>query len=416
MVSCWRVRDIGLAAEDTYDHRMLYFPLGAGAARERNLYRRFLGGTPMTYRSRTTWTRRACVAVVTATTMVAALFLTALPAGAQKLSESVRYQSVNLPIGNWTTYASNGTPTGKDPNCPQFPGVQRSSKVWVDAYGLDEPLHSDIRMQFHTTYSVGVASATLSYQNAGVSASCATENAYQGLDAITAREWASCAVLPQNRPTRWCQLALNYPTDPSINAQLNQRYPGGPPHGAPGWPTFWGEWHNLPESVGEAAHLYNINIVTQIASWLSSLGLSINMPVYIDDVTIVGGVRNFDQSTGQPTYGNAWYGYGQITTPKLAETLSEWYDAAAWNIGQNPSAHPVAAHNVVDTAIAAGKAPKGTNGWTRAQLYANVMCPQSPQVSSLLDPGGFHSLAGIGEDLSGWVQAETGTTLCQNVQ
>jgi hypothetical protein len=348
--------------------------------------------------------------------MIGALLATALPASAQKLYESVRYQSVNAPIANWTTFASNGTPVAKDPNCPTFPGIQRSSKVWVDAYGLDEPLHSNIRMQFHTTYSTGVASAMLAYQNAGVPVNCSTLYAYQSTDAVLAREWASCLVLTQNRPTRWCQLALNYPNDPSINAQLNQRCPGGPPNGAPGWPTLWDEWHNLPESVGDEAHLYNINIVTQIASWLGSLGLSINMPVYIDDITIVGGVSNFDQSTAQPTYGNAWYGYGQITTPHLAEVLSEWYDAAAWNIGQNPLAHPVAAHNAVDNAIAAGKAPKGTNGWTRAQLYANVMCSQSPTVASLLDPGGFRSTAAIGEDLSGWVLAETGKTLCQNVQ
>jgi len=43
------------------------------------------------------------------------------------------------------------------------------------------------------------------------------------------------------------------------------------------------------------------------------------------------------------------------------------------------------------------------------------MCPQSPQVSSVVDPGGMHTLAAIGEDMSGWVQAETGETLCQKV-
>jgi hypothetical protein len=270
-------------------------------------------------------------------------------------------------------------------------------------------------MQFHTTYSTGVAAAQLAYQNAGVPVSCATLNQYQNLDATTAREWASCLILPQNRPTRWCQLVINNPNDPTLNAQLNQRCPGGPPNGAPGWPAMWHEWHNLPDYVGNEAKLYNIDVIKQFASWLSSLGLSLNMPVYLDDVTIVGGVSNFSQDTAQPTYGNAWYGYGQITTPHLAEVLTEWYDQAAWNLGQNPIAHPYNAHTAVDNAIAAGKAPTGTNGWTRAQLYANVMCPQAPQVSSVVDPGGGRSLAAVGEDLSGWVQAETGDTLCKKV-
>jgi hypothetical protein len=354
------------------------------------------------------------LALVTAMVLGGGLFGAAPAAHAQKLYESTRYQSVNQPIANWTTYAPNGTPIGKDPNCPTFPGIRRSSKVWASAYGLDEPLHSAFRMQFHTTYSTGVASAMLSYQNAGVPVSCATLNAYQGADAIGAREWASCLILPQNRPTRWCQVALNNPNDPTINAHLADRCPGGPA-GAPGWPAMWHEWHNLPDYVGNEARLYNIDVIKQFASWLSSLGLSLNMPVYLDDVTILGGVSNFNQDTAQPTYGNAWYGYGQITSPGLAELLTRWYDQAAWNIGQNPIVHPVAAHNAVDNAINNGQHPVGLGNLTRAQLYSQIMCPYSPTVESLLDVNGGHSLAAVGEDLSGWVQAETGETLCQKV-
>jgi len=354
---------------------------------------------------------RICVAVVTATT---ALLVAEVPAGAQKLYETTRYQSINQPIANWTTFAPNGAPIGKDPNCPSFPGIKRWSKVWASTYGLDESLHTDFRMQFHTTYSNGVAAAILSYQNAGVPVNCAAVNSFFNAGAVSARTTVSCAMFSQNRPQRWCQLALNNPNDPTLNAQLDQRCPGGPAN-APGWPSMWHEWHNLPDRVGNAAQLYKIDVISQFASWLSSLGLSLNMPVYLDDVTIVGGVSNFDQSSAQPSYGNAWYGYGQITTPAAAEALSEWYDQAAWNIGRNPVLHPVDAHNAVDNAIAAGNHPVGTHGWTRAQLYANVMCPQSPQVSSVVDPGGMHTLAAIGEDMSGWVQAETGETLCQKV-
>jgi hypothetical protein len=353
-------------------------------------------------------------------TMIGALAATALPAGAQKLYESTRYESVNQPIANWVTYAPDGTPIGKDPNCPSFPGIYRSSKVWATAYGVDEPLHTDFRMQFHTTYNRSVAAAMLAFQNRGMSVSCSTLNSFSNNDANSVRAFTACLGAPYAaRPNRWCALYANNPNDPAVDAQVDQRCPGSADAAGDFQPTSWHEWHNLPDRVGNEAQLYKIDVLAQFASWLKALGLSINMPVYLDDVTIVGGVSNFDQSSAQPSYGNAWYGYGRVLTPTASEILAAWYDSAAQRLGYDPYLHPVAAHRAVDNAIAAGLRPVGTGllALTRAQLYAQVICTSSwgPRVANVVDPGGARSLAAIGQDLSGWVQRETGETLCQKV-
>jgi hypothetical protein len=144
--------------------------------------------------------RRGLALVVAIATTTGAVIATALPASAQKLYESTRYSSVNQPISNWTTFASDGTPIAKDPNCPSYPGIKRSSKVWATAYGVDEPLHTDFRMQFHTTYSYGTAAAMLSYQNAGLPVSCSIVGLFQNATAQQARTWMTCGYLTQKRP------------------------------------------------------------------------------------------------------------------------------------------------------------------------------------------------------------------------
>jgi len=142
---------------------------------------------------------RGLALVVAIATTTGAVIATALPASAQKLYESTRYSSVNQPISNWTTFASDGTPIAKDPNCPSYPGIKRSSKVWATAYGVDEPLHTDFRMQFHTTYSYGTAAAMLSYQNAGLPVSCSIVGLFQNATAQQARTWMTCGYLTQKR-------------------------------------------------------------------------------------------------------------------------------------------------------------------------------------------------------------------------
>jgi hypothetical protein len=69
---------------------------------------------------------------------------TVSPAQAQKISfaHTERYASQDMPITNWTVYDANHNPVGKDPNCTSFAGVYRWSKIWVDTYGIDEPIHS----------------------------------------------------------------------------------------------------------------------------------------------------------------------------------------------------------------------------------------------------------------------------------
>ncbi len=365
--------------------------------------------------SPTTWSRarRLCMCLVPLAVAGTGLVAAVRPAHAQKLYETTRYESSNQPIANWITYGPTGYPAARDPNCPNFAGVRRSSKVWATTYGVDESLHTNFRMQFHTTYSRPVASAILAERNAKQAFTCSAVDAFQNSTAVDAAKAVACGAAT-NRPNRWCDLAINHPNDPAVNPQLDERCASPAPNGA-FWPTSWHEWHNLPDRVGSAARLYWIDVVEQFASWLSSLGLSINMPVYLDDVTIVGGVSNFNQSTAQPAYGNAWYGYGRVAAPGIYEAVAQWYDAAAKSLGKDPYSTPVQAHQAVDKAIAAGRAPRGTANLTRHDFYSQLACPWSPKVADVLDPGGTISLAAIGQDLSGWVQRETGETLCQKV-
>ncbi len=332
------------------------------------------------------------------------------PAHAQKLQHTERFASQDEPIDHWVTYGPNGYPIGKDASCPQYPGVHAFSKVWADTYGLDETLHTNLRMQFHTQYDAGVAAAKVAAQNAGLSTACTGLGlyAFRNVDPITAMTWVACGA-SVNRPNRYCQLVANQ-NDPAVHPHIPERCDNST---AP--VSMWHEWHNLPDRIGAAARLYNVDVIAQFASWLKSIGLSLNVPVYLDDVTIVGGVQNFDQASATPTYGNQWYGYGRVVSPPTAEMVAMWYDVAAQNMGLNPYANPVSAHDAVDNAIAQGKSPVGASRLTRAQFYAQVICPNAPKISDVLDANHSATLAAIGQDLSRWVYAETGKTLCQQI-
>jgi len=332
------------------------------------------------------------------------------PAHAQKLQHTERFASQDEPIDHWTQYGPNGYTIAKDAACPEYPGVHAFSKVWADTYGVDEKLHTNFRMQFHTKYDEGVAAAKVALQNAGLSTACTGLGlyAFHGLDPITAMTWVACGSAV-NRPDRFCQLAGSQ-SDPAVHPHIPERCDNAHA-GVP----MWHEWHNLPDRVGTAARLYKVDVIAQFASWLKSIGLSLNVPVYLDDVTIVGGVQNFDQASATPTYGDQWYGYGKVVSPAVANMAAVWYDVAAQNMGLNPYANPVGAHKAVDAAIDAGKAPIGASRLTRAEFYRQVICPSAPRVSDVLDPGGVATLAAIGQDLSRWVYAETGETLCQKI-
>jgi hypothetical protein len=330
------------------------------------------------------------------------------PAHAQKLQHTERFASQDEPIDHWTQYGPNGYPIGKDPVCPNYPGVHAFSKVWADAYGLDESLHASFRMQFHTQYDKGVAAAKVAMENAGLPVTCAGLGLYgwRHADPVPAMTWIACANATR-RPARFCQLAANQ-ADPAVHPNIDDRCGNAT---AP--PAMWHEWHNLRDRVGDAAHLYDIDVLGELAGWLKGIGP--NMPVYLDDVTIVGGVKNFDQASATPTWGNQWYGYGRVVSPTAANVIAQWYDDAAVNLGRDPFTNPVTAHNAVDAAIAAGKAPKGSYGLTRADFYKRVACPYAPKIKDVVDPGNVATFAAIGQDISRWVYQETGQTLCQRI-
>lgn len=319
------------------------------------------------------------------------------PAEAQKLHHTTRYQSQNEALSACA------------------PGVYRWSKVWADTYGLDESLHTSFRMQFHTTYSPGVAAAKKAYADMGVRVSCVALQNFKGVDPVPSLMWAACLSSSPKRPNRWCQVAVNNPHSPAVRMHLDERCYKTPPG-----VTMWHEWHDLRNRVGDAARLYKVDVLAQFASWLKRLGFGLEMPVYLDDVTVVGGVSNFDQGSAQPTWGNAWYGYGRVPTAAASELLVTWYDLAARRLGYDPIATPWKAHDAVERAINAGRQPRGLGllDVTRRELYDRVLCNTdvSPKVRDVVDPAGLWTLYALGEDLSGWVKAETGKTLCQKIK
>jgi hypothetical protein len=337
---------------------------------------------------------------------VAIVGLSPSPSHAQKLNHEERYWSQEAPIATQSN----------DPNCTQFPGVYRWSKVWVDTYGLDESWKTQMRMQFHTTYSAAVAVAKVQLDALRWRLSCSDLNTkFKGVGVVDALVQTACWPGLPGRPDRWCDLALNAPSDPMLDLKLQQDRCDD--DGV----NLWNEWHDLSNGgTNEEARIYNIDVLANLGSFLSqlasSLGVGFRMPVYLDDITIVGGVRNFDQASAQPAYGDRWIGYGHVQTGLAAEVYAQWYDEAARRLGYNPFTNPVRAHNAVDDAIAAGRAPRGTNGWTRAELFGNFICPVTPKIREVLDPNRIATFSAIGQDLSGWVLRETGKTLCQKIR
>jgi hypothetical protein len=349
--------------------------------------------------------------------MVSAPFGATPAAHAQQVDHTERYSSQSMPIANWVNFAADGTPLGKDANCPTFAGVYRWSKIWVDTYGLDEAWHSQFRMQFHTTYSPAVALAKLALAAANAPASwqtCTFLNSYKGMGVVDAMAYSAC-LFATDKPVHWCSEYGHHPNDPALDMQLQERcagLPGGP------YPTVWHEWHDLGYP-NAASKMYDVDVLAQLNQTLSQIaskfGISFSIPVYVDSATIVGGVRNYDQASGQPAFGSTWLGYGNVVTPHWAELYLYWYDAAAKNLGLDPVTNPVASHKAVDSAIAAGKHVVGLYGMTRGQVF-QVVCANTQRLKTVLDPGGVVSYSGFAEDLSNWITSETGKTLCENVQ
>jgi hypothetical protein len=271
-------------------------------------------------------------------------------------------------------------------------------------------------MQFHTTYSPAVAAAKLQYETIGQKVSCTTLNAFKGLGIKLALQWSSCINNAKNKPARWCAVTLAHPNisvaDLGLQDRCNDK-PGGP------YPAAWHEWHNLSSAgTNPEANLYNVDVLAELGKDLKKVadafGISFHIPVFIDDATILAGVSNFNQATGSNTDGT-WKGYGHVQTAVASEVFIQWYDEAARRLGKNPVTKPVESYQAVNDAIAAGKSPKGTNGITRAQLY-DALCYYTPKISDVVDKNRGPSFAATGQDLSGWVQRETGKSLCNKVK
>jgi hypothetical protein len=142
--------------------------------------------------------------------------------------------------------------------------------------------------------------------------------------------------------------------------------------------------------------------------------LGFSIPVYVDDITSLSGVRNFNPSTGQPSWGSSWQGYGHVQTPGISEAYINWFDGAARAIGKNPITSPVAAHKAVQTLVDKGQSPT-VNGVKHKDLIA-VACAWTPTIQSYLDPDMGVSNKALGQTLSEWVQRETGKSLCDNIR
>jgi hypothetical protein len=171
---------------------------------------------------------------------------------------------------------------------------------------------------------------------------------------------------------------------------------------------YYHSWHNLK------ALFYNYNYNVPL------LG-NVSVPVFLDDVDFIGGVSNYDQNSGEPSFGNQWIGYGRVQSPIDSIWNVAIYDAAARDMGLDPIAHPADAHIAVQNKIdnngtIAGIGRAGT--WYKGLLKTLCTDPNfaSVKVADLLDPNQSMTLAGFQQDLSGWVQTETGKSLCENFQ
>jgi hypothetical protein len=308
------------------------------------------------------WRSRSARTIVTLTiAVITTTIAVAQPAvaGAQKVDHTERLFVNSAPIANQTAFNADHTPVHDDTNCSHFPGVFRGGKVWADTYvGGSHAIYSQLRMNFWTEYSTAVASAKYAYDRAHVTLNCpgVLNEVYKGKG--TKYGVAASCGLP-GAPTRWCDVYKAHPGDVALDLPLIDKCaptPGGP------YPIRRNEWHDLSAggTIAEAK-LYDIDALEQLSKKLADIahdnGLSVTVPVYVDDITSLAGVRNFDHVTGQPEWGSSWLGYGHVQTPGISDFYIAWFDAAAQKIGKNPYTKPVAAHKAVQELVDRGQSP-----------------------------------------------------------
>ena len=325
------------------------------------------------------------------------------PAGATapRIDHKERIFVKSAPIKQQTAFNADGTPVTGGGVCDQFPGVYRGGKVWADTYaGGAFPIYTQFRMNFWTEYSAAVAAAKYAYQRANVLVWCpgALNQSYKNKG--TKYGVAVSCGLP-GKPARWCDVYNAHPGGVALDIPLIEKcaeLPGGP------YAARVNEWHNLSaKGTIDEARLYNVYAI-----------LGISVPVFIDDITSLSGVRNFNANTGQPSWGTSWQGYGHVQTPQASEGYMQWFDAAAQLLGKNPYTKPVEAHKAVQSKVDAGNSPS-VNGVKHKDLIA-FLCAASPKIQDYLDADRTASASGLGQTLSDWVARETNLTLCQNIR
>jgi hypothetical protein len=332
------------------------------------------------------------------------------PAGAQKYIQDTRWHSENWDIADWSQYAANGTPVGRDPNCTNYAGVHRWSKVYADVYAPPgDPLHAAFRMEFHSTYDTAVANAaTAIILTQHRFPTCNELKQYEGAGNVNALYATSCGAASVYEPMgEWCGLVANHPNDPAIDMHMNETC-RQPTYGGNWGLPYWHSWHNLD------ALFYTVKYSIPV------LG-TVSVPVYLDDVDFIGGVSNYDQGTGEPSFGSQWIGYGRVQSPIDSIWNVAIYDAAARDLGLDPIAHPADAHIAVQNKIDNnGTIPNIGRAGTWYKGVLKTFCTNTAfdsfKVADLLDGNQTATLAGFQQDLSGWVQTETGSTLCQVFQ
>ncbi len=324
------------------------------------------------------------------------------PASADsKIYEEVRLHTVEAQIPKITSYASDGTPQPPDPSCPTYPGVYRSGKVYVDAYVGSSGVYADVRMRFVTTYDDAIATAMVAIrQTQGREPACG--ELYGSRHAGENNTLAAIACLPgaTNRPNRWCDLMDLSPRPPSVNAHLNEECRST-------YPSEYRAWADVKDQPGVNGLFYKA----------TALYGYVNVPVFLDDFGWIGGTSNFDDETGQPAWGDHFYGYGNVQTATWAEANVAFYDDVARRIGADPERHPGSAHQQVQDAIDNNAFVRGIGrvGTAHADLVKE-MCHNTPKIRSVVDANKTATYAGWEADMSEWVKAETGKTLCQNLQ
>lgn len=335
---------------------------------------------------------RAAVVVVIAMSMLLAV---ASPASAtdQKLSDQTLSEwPEGSSVPNFHTDAAGNVT--QDAACPTIPGVTRTGKVWAAVYTTPSV---KLRFTLMTRYQAAVATAKVAIeQTQHREPSCSELYSYVGDGQVPSLRQVACQPGAAGRPNRWCQLA-SLPTHPaSVNMPVENCRNPGLNHGTWG-PLEYTSWHNTPVQIDR------VNLIAGISQFLSQF-ISWNAGVYFDDFDMVGGVAPIDTSV----YGR-FVGYGKVQTAGWSEWNVLVYDYLSRQLGWNPLANPVGAHQAVQNHIdnnwgIPGIGPAGT--WYHN--FLQVVCDNSPWLKNVLDvppPGSPFSASDVALDtmFRGWV-------------